>query len=176
MNIIKELNDFENLLITREENLERDKGKKEKNEITKINEQKYLNIKMHQRNSKIIKEISQKSLNIDNVNKEMFQNIQKLYLKTLNFILPESDSLEKEKGVNINSKIINQEKEFNLINNYLLYLFKKNINYKLIFRASEDGAFGKIFKKKCSKSKRTLTLIIKKNLEDLLMNYGIIQI
>ena len=165
MDIIKELNDFENLLKINDSsrNLERNKDKREKNEITKINEIKKMNIKIYQRNNKTLKEISDKSLNINDTNKELIQNIKKMYLSTLNYILPEFDSTQKEKGVNINSKIISKEKDFKLIHDYLTSLYNKKIKYKLIFRASEDGAFGKIFKKKCSKSKRTITIILTKN-------------
>ena len=79
----------------------------------------------------------------------------------MNYILPDFDSPQKENGVN-NSKIINKINDFNLINNYLSNLYNKEIKYELIYRASEDGAFGKIFKKKCSKTKRTLTIIFTK--------------
>ena len=40
---------------------------------------------------------------------------------------------------------------------------KKKIRYKLIYRASEDGAFGKIFKSKEPRTKRTLIIISTKN-------------
>ena len=160
MDIIKELNDFENLLKINDNILERDKDKKEKNEISKINEIKNRNIKIYQRNNKNLKEIKEKSLSIDNMNKALSQNIKKIYVNCLKYILPEFDSPPKERGVNINSKIITKEKDFKLINKYLSSLYNKNIKYKLIFQASEDGAFGKIFKKKCSKSQRTLTIIL----------------
>ena len=121
-----------------------------------------MNIKIYQRNKKILQEISNKSLNIDRMNKQMYQNINILGLETMNYILPDFDSPQKENGVNINSKIINKINDFNLINNYLSNLYNKEIKYELIYRASEDGAFGKIFKKKCSKTKRTLTIIFTK--------------
>ena len=147
MDIIKELNDFENLVKINDNILERDKDKKEKNEITKINEIKNRNIKIYQRNNKNLKEIKEKSLSIDKMNTALSQNIKKIYVNCLKYILPEFDSPPKERGVNINSKIITKEKDFKLINKYLSSLYNKNIKYKLIFRASEDGAFGKIFKK-----------------------------
>ena len=162
MDIIKELNNFDNLLKIEDENMIKNKDNKEINEISKINEEKNINIKEYKRNEKLIKEISNKSININRMNKEMSQNIQQLYLNTLNYILPESDLPLYDNGI-INSKIINSEQDFNLINEYLSSLYKKKIRYKLIFRASEDGAYGKIFKKKCSKIQRTLNIILTKN-------------
>ena len=55
-----------------------------------------------------------------------------------------------------------------MVNNHLVSLYKKiyknkKIRYKLIYRASEDGAFGKIFKNKVSRTKRTLIIISTKN-------------
>ena len=152
MDIIKELNNFDNLLKIEDENMIKNKDKKEINEISKINEEKNINIKEYKRNEKLIKEISNKSLNINRMNKEMYQNIQQLYLNTLNYILPESDLPLYDNGI-INSKIINSEQDFNLINEYLSSLYKKKIRYKLIFRASEDGAYGKYLKKNVQKFK-----------------------
>ena len=89
MDIIKELNDFENLLKFNDSNLERNKDKRKKNEITKINELKNMNIKIYQRNNKTLKEISDKSLNINDTNKELIQNVKKMYISTLYFIILE---------------------------------------------------------------------------------------
>ena len=156
MDIIKELNTLNNLLYINEDD-------KEKNEITRIYEQKNINRKIYQRNNKIIKEIENKSSNINSINKEMYKKIQELNLKTMNYILPEIDFPQYEEGVNINSKIVYKKKDFDLINNYLSSLYGKNIKYNLIFRASEHGAYGKIFKMKCSKVKNTLILVLTKN-------------
>jgi D-alanine-D-alanine ligase-like ATP-grasp enzyme len=87
MDIIKELNDFENLLKINDNILERDKDKKEKNEITKINEIKNRNIKIYQRNNKNLKEIKEKSLSIDKMNTALSQNIKKIYVNCLKYIL-----------------------------------------------------------------------------------------
>ena len=163
MDIIKELNALDNLLCINEENKIGNKNKEEKNEITRIYEQKIINEKIYQRNVKIMKEIMNKSSNINNINKEMYQKIQELYLKTMNYILPESDFPQYEEGVNINSKIIYKKKDLDLINNYLSSLYREKIKYNLIFRASEQGAYGKIFKKKCSEIERTLVVVLTKN-------------
>ena len=61
MDIIKELNALDNLLCINEENKIGNKNKEEKNEITRIYEQKIINEKIYQRNVKIMKEIMNKS-------------------------------------------------------------------------------------------------------------------
>ena len=57
-----------------------------------------------------------------------------------------------------------KKKDFDLVNEHLKSIYEeKKIRYKLIYRASEDGAFGKIFKNKVSRTKRTLIIINTKN-------------
>ena len=106
-----------------------------------------------------------KIVNINNTNLEMNQKIQKLNLNTQNYILiPKINITPNEKEVNIDSRILYKKKDFNLVNEHLKSLYEeKKIRYKLIYRASEDRAFGKIFKNKVSRTKRTLIIISTKN-------------
>ena len=169
LELIKELNDFENLLKIDTDNITEGNKRKEKDEITKINEEKNKNEKIYERNKKIINEMKNKIVNINNTNLEMNQKIQKLNLNTQNYILiPKINFTPNEKEVNIDSRILYKKTDFDLVNNHLVSLYKKicknkKIRYKLIYRASEDGAFGKIFKNKVSRTKRTLIIISTKN-------------
>ena len=169
LELIKELNDFENLLKIDTDNITEGNKRKEKDEITKINEEKNKNEKIYERNKKIINEMKNKIVNINNTNLEMNQKIQKLNLNTQNYILiPKINFTPNEKEVNIDSRILYKKKDFDLVNNHIEPLYKKiyknkKIRYKLIYRASEDGAFGKIFKNKVSRTKRTLIIISTKN-------------
>ena len=165
LELIKELNDFENLLKIDTDNITEGNKRKEKDEITKINEEKNKNEKIYERNKKIINEVKNKIVNINNTNLEMNQKIQKLNLNTQNYILiPKINFTPNEKEVNIDSRILYKKKDFDLVNEYLESIYEeKKIRYKLIYRASEDGAFGKIFKNKVSRTKRTLIIISTKN-------------
>ena len=80
LELIKELNDFENLLKIDTDNITEGNKRKEKDEITKINEEKNKNEKIYERNKKIINEMKNKIVNINNTNLEMNQKIQKLNL------------------------------------------------------------------------------------------------
>ena len=165
LELIKELNDFENLLKIDTDNITEGNKRKEKDEITKINEEKNKNEKIYERNKKIINEMKNKIVNINNTNLEMNQKIQKLNLNTQNYILiPKINFTPNEKEVNIDSRILYKKKDFNLVNEHLKSLYEeKKIRYKLIYRASKDRAFGKIFKNKVSRTKRTLIIISTKN-------------
>ena len=165
LELIKELNDFENLLKIDTDNITEGNKRKEKDEINKINEEKNKNEKIYERNKKIINEMKNKIVNINYTNLEMNQKIQKLNLNTQNYILiPKINFTPNEKEVNIDSRILYKKKDFNLVNEHLKSLYEeKKIRYKLIYRASEDGAFGKIFKNKVSRTKRTLIIISTKN-------------
>jgi len=165
LELIKELNDFENLLKIDTDNITEGNKRKEKDEITKINEEKNKNEKIYERNKKIINEMKNKIVNINNTNLEMNQKIQKLNLNTQNYILiPKINITPNEKEVNIDSRILYKKKDFDLVNEHLKSIYEeKKIRYKLIYRASEDGAFGKIFKNKVSRTKRTLIIISTKN-------------
>ena len=165
LELIKELNDFENLLKIDTDNITEGNKRKEKDEITKINEEKNKNEKIYERNKKIINEIKNKIVNINDTNLEMNQKIEKFNLNTQNYILiPKINFTPNEKEVNIDSRILYKKKDFNLVNEHLKSLYEeKKIRYKLIYRASEDGAFGKIFKNKVSRTKRTLIIISTKN-------------
>ena len=165
LELIKELNDFENLLKIDTDNITEGNKRKEKDEINKINEEKNKNEKIYERNKKIINEMKNKIVNINNTNLEMNQKIQKLNLNTQNYILiPKINFTPNEKEVNIDSRILYKKKDFDLVNEHLKSIYEeKKIRYKLIYRASEDGAFGKIFKNKVSRTKRTLIIISTKN-------------
>ena len=79
----------------------------------------------------------------------------------------------------MDTHIISKNSEYALINNKLKDIYKSKIQYELIYRASVDGAFGKIFKKKCLNVRRTLIVdrVRKiKYLEDSLKLGGMIQI
>ena len=107
LELIKELNDFENLLKIDTDNITERNKRKEKDEITKINEEKNKNEKMYERNKKIINEIKNKIVNINDTNLEMNQKIQKINLNTQNYILiPKINFTPNEKEVNIDSRIL----------------------------------------------------------------------
>jgi hypothetical protein len=137
--------------------------KPKKNEISQIKYDINNNKKELNKMEKIIKEMNIKSKKINLVVNTIHEEIKTLYINNYQFILPELDNYQSEDGVNINSKIIYKKEDFDLINNQLKLIFNNNIKYNLIFRASEDGAFGKIFKKKCKKRKTLIIILSTKN-------------
>jgi len=164
MNIINELNNLDSLLEIKEEAEEKYTKKKEYNELTKIKNEftKYEN-NYYKRCDRLIKEMKNKSQTMKIYNIKMHQNILQMDIFAQNLFLPKAKSIEKEIGVRINSHIITKLNDYNLINNKLEDIYKQKIEYELLYRASEDGAFGKIFKKKCSNTKKTLIIVESKN-------------
>lgn len=159
MDIIKELNEVGELLEI-EEKPEYNSKIKEDNELTKLKKEiKNYHDNYYNRCQKLIKEIKNKSKIIKVYNLSMHNGILKMDLNTQKQILPEIIPVEKEEGVKINSNIIRTIDDYNLINKKLEEIYKNKIEYKLLFRASADGAFGQIFKQKCSKSRKTLTIV-----------------
>ena len=183
MKIAQELKNFDNLLITKEEENDESSKTKESNETNKtqkinklndlskikkeLNEIETIDIK---RIEKIMSEIKIK-IDIMNIyNTEMNKNIEKMNENANKYLLPEKNDIDlgskivEENGYIIDSQIISKNKEYNLINNKLKEIYKSEISYELLYRASEHGPFGKIFKKKCSQKKKTLIFVeTKKN-------------
>ena len=67
----------------------------------------------------------------------------------------------------IDSSILKTPEEYNLLNNKLLSLknikISKNINYKLLFKSTQDSDKAQIFHQKCDKINNTLILILTDN-------------
>ena len=142
MDAIKELNDFSNFL---------DKRNNKKNKEIENNKKI--------RAEKMIKEIKSKSLVIGIYNEKMLENLEIMNEKVKSIVLPKKTKIEKETGVHMDTHIISKNSEYALINNKLKDIYKSKIQYELIYRASVDGAFGKIFKKKCLNVRRTLIVV-----------------
>ena len=142
MDAIEELNNYSNFL-----DKENDKKNREIENNKKIRVQK------------IIKEIKNKSLVIEIYNNKILENLETMNEKVKSIVLPTKNEIEKETGVHMDTHVISKNSEYALINNKLKDIYKSKIQYELIYRASVDGAFGKIFKKKCLKVRRTLIVV-----------------
>lgn len=160
-NFIDELNNFENLLEIKDQ--EEIKEEKTINDLSKIRKIQRDCEQSHKRFDKLIYEMNSK---IDIVNDSiitMYENIQIMTENVNNIILLKTKTKEEEKEketiFNIDSNILEKLNEFDLINNKLEDIYKKKIRYELLFRATTDGGFGKIFKRKCSRIRRTLILV-----------------
>ena len=153
--IIDALNNLEN-------NLEikiNDKNQEDKlNDLERI-KMEYKQIKnFYEKCEKLMREIKIKSLNIKLFNSKIDGNIDKMKEIAQKQILPKKDYIEIKNEVDIDTNIINKKKYYDLINGELKKIYK-NFKYELIFRASTDGGFGNVFKKKCSKIRGTLIVI-----------------
>ena len=110
---------------------------------------------------KIIKEINDKSKEIETVCPNIKNNLKVIEDNAKLFIFPKKRfSTQKENGVNLDSYIINKTTDFNLINEQLAKVYDtQEIEYELIYRASRDGDYAKIFKKKCGNVRGTLIVV-----------------
>jgi hypothetical protein len=176
---IQELNYLDNLLTYEEEKeklstLGTESNETKKNKINELNDISKIKKDLNEietiyqkRFKKIIEEIKNKKNIMDLYNLEMKKKIKIMSERAYKHVLPSNNVLEeKENGFEIKSKIINKKEDYNLINDQLKEIYNSNndIKYELLYRASEDGPFGKIFKKKCSKIKKTLIVVeTKKN-------------
>jgi len=114
---------------------------------------------VRKRNEKLINEIKLKQ--------KIFDDQSGIILKNLNVMMDNAKiihfpktkfPIQKENGINMDTMIISKLKDFELINNKLCQIFEKDVEYKLLYRASNDGDTAKIFKEKC-KEKNTLTIV-----------------
>jgi hypothetical protein len=110
---------------------------------------------------KIIKEINDKSKEIETVCPNIKNNLKVIVDNAELFIFPKKRyDTPKENGVNLDSYIINKTTDFNLINDELAKVYDtQEVEYELIYRASRDGDYAKIFKKKCANIRGTLIVV-----------------
>ena len=111
------------------------------------------------RNEKLIKEVKSKQSIIKNQSEIILKNlnIMKDNAELINF--PKKRyPIQKDNGINMDTMIISKLNDFKLIDNKLYQIFEKDVEYKLLYRASKDGDTAKVFKEKC-KDKNTLTIV-----------------
>ena len=158
--LLKRIKDLEDLVKDQNNELEKLKYivKEQKNITEKLNnleiafnEEKYKVGKMNNL-EKELKEQKREIEKIKNWKNEYNSELEEIQMIKINNI-----SLNK-----IDSKIINKKEELEFLENRLKndeILRKKNIIYKLLYRASEDGSNIKTFHNKCDNIKGTLTII-----------------
>ena len=112
------------------------------------------------RNEKLIKEVKSKQ--------SIIKNQSEIILKNLNVMKDNAEiihfpkkryPIQKDNGINMDTMIISKLNDFKLIDNKLYQIFEKDVEYKLLYRASKDGDTAKVFKEKC-KDKNTLTIVL----------------
>ena len=112
------------------------------------------------RNEKLIKEVKSKQSiikkSIEIILKNL--NIMKDNAELIHFP-KERSQIQKDNGINMDTMIISKLNDFKLIDNKLYQIFEKDVEYKLLYRASKDGDTAKVFKEKC-KDKNTLTIVL----------------
>ena len=111
------------------------------------------------RNEKLIKEVKSKQSIIKNQSEIILKNlnVMKDNAELINF--PKKRyPIQKDNGINMDTMIISKLNDFKLIDNKLYQIFEKDVDYKLLYRASKDGDRAKVFKEKC-KDKNTLTIV-----------------
>ena len=143
----------------------------EKNDKDKINE--LYNIIMNIKNeNKILKEenkdLKKRIENNENEIKKLIKRIERIEINEnkVNEIEKENKKIldKKEKKIkikNIDSKILTNYENIELINKRLKYneiLAKKDINYKLLYRATRDGDDASIFHQKCDNKCQVLAV------------------
>lgn len=126
-----------------------------------INNSKKENESKLKRINKIIKEIDDKKKEIESVSHSIKKNLGVMDENANLLIFPKQRfPNKKEAGFNFNSEIILKKNDFNLINNKLTQVYDGiEVEYELIYRASRDGDYAKILKKKCENVKGTLIVI-----------------
>ena len=158
--LLKRIKDLEDLVKDQNNELEKLKYivKEQKNITEKLNnleiafnEEKYKIGKMNN----LEKELKEQKREIEKI--KNWKNEYNSELEEMQAIKINNISLNK-----IDSKIINKKEELEFLENRLKndeILRKKNIIYKLLYRASEDGSNIKTFHNKCDNIKGTLTII-----------------
>ena len=170
--VIDELNKFETDLEIKNQVINQigkngfpiDENKSMKNNINGLEKIKsqFEEVKnFYRRCKKLMKELKIKSLEIRKINSKMNENIDIMKEKAQKQLFENKDEeiSENKREVDLNTKIIYEKKYYDLINEELKKIYMKNIKYELIYRASEDGGFGKVFKQKCSQIRGTLIVI-----------------
>ena len=160
-NFIDELNNLEYLLEIKDKGEIKDENTI--NDLSKIRKIYKDCEQSHKRFDILINEINYKIDILEDSNITMFENIQIMLENVNNIILSKTkikeEDKEKEAVFNIDSNILEKLNEFNLINDKLEDIYQKKIRYELLYRATTDGGFGKIFKRKCSRIRKTLILV-----------------
>ena len=158
--LLKRIKDLEDLVKVQNNEIEKLKYiVKEQKSITEklnnleiaFNEEKYKIGKMNN----IEKELKEQKREIEKI--KNWKNEYNSELEEMQTIKINSISLNK-----IDSKIINKKEELEFLENRLKndeILRKKNIIYKLLYRASEDGSNIKTFHNKCDNIKGTLIIV-----------------
>ena len=170
-NEIIQIKNDKNILLKRIKNLE-DLVKAQNNELEKlkyiVKEQKNITEKLN--NLEIgFNEEKYKIGKMNNLEKELKEQKREIE-KIKNWKNEYNSELEEMQTIKINnislnkidSKIINRKEELEFLENRLKndeILRKKNIIYKLLYRATEDGSNIKTFHNKCDNIKGTLTII-----------------
>ena len=112
-----------------------------------------------QRNEKLINEVKLKQKIFDDQSGIILKNLNVMKDNAELIHFPKKRSqIQKENGINMDTLIISKLNGFKLIDNKLCQIFDKDVEYKLLYRATRDGDTAKIFKEKC-KEKNTLTII-----------------
>ena len=111
------------------------------------------------RNEKLIKEVKSKQSIIKNQSEIILKNLNVMKDNAELIHFPkERSQIQKDNGINMDTMIISKLNDFKLIDNKLYQIFEKDVDYKLLYRASKDGDTAKVFKEKC-KDKNTLTIV-----------------
>ena len=111
------------------------------------------------RNEKLIKEVKSKQSIIKNQSEIILKNLNVMKDNAELIHFPKKRSqIQKDNGINMDTMIISKLNDFKLIDNKLYQIFEKDVEYKLLYRASKDGDTAKVFKEKC-KDKNTLTIV-----------------
>ena len=175
--LVTRINDLENLVKAQKDELEKLKSlvseqnniiEKLKNLENTVNEQKYKIVKINnlendinEQKYKIGKIYSiEKTLTSQKNEIEKIKNWKNEYDSELQDML--ITKINKMSLNKIDSKIINKKEELEFLENRLKnseILKKKNITYKLLYRATKDGNNMQIFHNKCDNIMGTLTII-----------------
>ena len=111
------------------------------------------------RNEKLIKEVKSKQSIIKNQSEIILKNLYVMKDNAELIHFPKKRyPIQKDNGINMDTMIISKLNDFKLIDNKLYQIFEKDVEYKLLYRASKDGDTAKVFKEKC-KDKNTLTIV-----------------
>ena len=111
------------------------------------------------RNEKLINEIESKQSMIERDSAPILKNLKIMKVNAELIHFPKQRfPIQKDNGINMDTMIISKLDDFKLFDNKLYNTFDKDVEYKLLYRASRDGDSAKIFKAKC-KEKDTLTIV-----------------
>jgi hypothetical protein len=114
---------------------------------------------VRKRNENLIKEIKSKQSLIERDSGMLLKNLRIMKINAELISFPKKKfPIQKDDGINMDTLIISKLDDFKLIDNKLNQTFEKDVEYKLLYRASKDGDPAKIFKEKC-KEKNTLTIV-----------------